>query len=74
MDFPRLVYRSASVHTLAKNQEEYDNLLTKGWHASVPEAMGVTSEVKAPPAPVTSPKPSAKAKAPVTPSQPWKKA
>ena len=74
MDFPRLVYRSASDYTLAKTQEEHDDLLTKGWHASVPEAMGATGEVRAAPSPVTSPKPSAKAKAPVTPSQPWKKA
>lgn len=74
MDFPRLVYRSASDYTLVETKEEYDNLLTKGWHASVPEALGATGEVKAIPAPVTSPKPSAKGKAPVTPSQPWKKA
>lgn len=74
MDYPRLVYRSASDYTLANTKEEHDDLLTKGWHASVPEAMGATGEVKAIPAPVTSPKPSAKAKAPVTPSQPWKKA
>jgi hypothetical protein len=74
MDFPRLVYKSASIHTLAVNQEEHDDLLTKGWHASVPEALGVVGEVEAIPAPVTSPKPSAKVKAPVTPSQPWKKA
>lgn len=74
MDFPRLVYRSARDYTLAETKEEYDHLLTKGWHASVPEAMGATGEVKAIPTLVPSPKPSAKAKAPVTPSQPWKKA
>jgi len=74
MDFPRLVYRSASVHTLAETKEEHDDLLAKGWHASVPEALGATGEVRALPSPVPSPKPSVKAKAPVTPSQPWKKA
>lgn len=74
MDFPRLVYRSASVHTLAETQEEHDDLLTKGWHASVPEALGATSEVRGPSSIVTPPKASAKGKAPVTPSQPWKKA
>jgi len=48
MDFPRLVYRSASVHILAKTKEEHDDLLAKGWHASVPEAMGAAGagEVK----------------------------
>lgn len=46
MDFPRLVYRSASDYTLVETQEEYDHLLTKGWHASVPEALGATGEVK----------------------------
>lgn len=74
MNFPRLVYRSASVYTLAESQEEYDDLLTKGWHASVPEALGDKGDVKALPAPVTPPKPSAKAKALVTPPKPWKKA
>jgi hypothetical protein len=38
MDFPRLVYRSAEEHTLAADQEQFDQLQTEGWFPSVPEA------------------------------------
>ncbi len=38
MEFPRLVYKSASEHTLAEDQGQYDALLKDGWFGSVPEA------------------------------------
>lgn len=38
MEFPRLVYRSASEHTVADDAAEFDSLLENGWFASVPEA------------------------------------
>lgn len=40
MLFPRLVYRSASVHVLAEDQAGYDALIADGWYGSVPEALG----------------------------------
>lgn len=39
MDFPRFVYRSAAVHSLAKDERQYSDLMAAGWFASVPEAI-----------------------------------
>ena len=39
MEFPRLVYRSASVHALTEDKKQHDKLLSEGWFASVPEAL-----------------------------------
>jgi len=39
MEFPRLVYRSASDHALARDQSEHDALIADGWFPSVPEAL-----------------------------------
>ena len=38
MEFPRLVYKSASEHELAEDQDQYDGLIKDGWFGSVPEA------------------------------------
>ena len=39
MQFPRLVYKSASVNTLAEDQDQFDALCEEGWYPSVPEAL-----------------------------------
>ena len=40
MQFPRLVYKSASTHILVASDAEYAAALEAGWHGSVPEALG----------------------------------
>lgn len=37
MQFPRLVYRSASDHIVVKDEEQHAAALKDGWFASVPE-------------------------------------
>ena len=51
MEFPRLVYRSASEHTLVDSQEAFEGALKKGWFASVPECApkAAASDETAPP-------------------------
>lgn len=39
MTFPRLVYRSANSHRLARDKAEFEQLRADGWFASVPEAI-----------------------------------
>ncbi len=39
MEFPRLVYRSASEHLLTENDEQYAEAIADGWYGSVPEAI-----------------------------------
>lgn len=39
MEFPRLVYKSASAHELARDAGEFNRLITAGWYATVPEAL-----------------------------------
>lgn len=39
MEFPRLVYKSASNHALANDAEQFAALMKDGWFASVPEAI-----------------------------------
>ncbi len=38
MEYPRLVYRSASHHLLVQNDEQYADAMADGWYGSVPEA------------------------------------
>ncbi len=38
MQFPRLVYKSAEVHALANDEQEFEALITNGWFPTVPEA------------------------------------
>lgn len=38
MQFPRFVYKSASEHVLAEDQDQYAALINDGWYASVPDA------------------------------------
>ena len=42
MEFPRLVYLSASQHTLVNDQDEFDAAIASGWFASVPECVSST--------------------------------
>lgn len=42
MEFPRLVYKSATSHVLVQNQDEMDGALANGYFATVPEALGET--------------------------------
>lgn len=39
MEFPRLVYKSPSAHILVEDVKWFDEALTDGWFASVPEAL-----------------------------------
>jgi len=39
MQFPRLVYRSASDYLLADDPIDFNAALENGWYASVPEAL-----------------------------------
>lgn len=49
MEFPRLVYKYSNKtisHELAKEREDFDNLIKSGWFESVPAAMeGKKAEV-----------------------------
>lgn len=45
MEFPRLVYKSASDHRLANDQAEFDALIAEGWFATVPESLGQVDPV-----------------------------
>lgn len=38
MEFPMLVYRSASDHMQVQEESEYEAAMSDGWFASVPEA------------------------------------
>lgn len=47
MEFPRLVYKSASLHELVKNEEEFSSALERGFFASVPESViGIPASAK----------------------------
>jgi len=46
MHFPRLVYKSADVYTLAEDEQEHSELLKSGWFASVPEATAKKNDEK----------------------------
>lgn len=46
MEFPRLVYRSASEHTLVDSQEAFDEAIKNGWFASVPDAIAGKSDAE----------------------------
>lgn len=76
MDFPRLVYRSASEHTVAADKEQFDGLCKEGWFASVPEALAKKPFVAEETAPTAATKPAAspthKQKA-TTPPPAWQK-
>lgn len=39
MEFPRLVYKSAALHLLTKDEKEFDAAIADGWFATVPEAL-----------------------------------
>ncbi len=43
MDFPRLVYRSATEYMLVQSQDAHASALAAGWFASVPECAAGTS-------------------------------
>lgn len=72
MQFPRLVYKSASNHILVENEAEHAAALQDGWHATVPDALGHKQVIQTPTvAPVTPPAPvSAPAKGKKTPAAP----
>lgn len=70
MDFPRLVYKSASEHVLVENEAEHSVALKAGWHDSVPAANAAkrapvaiaakgnvppVAAMETPPAPVSTP-------------------
>jgi hypothetical protein len=44
MEFPALVYRSASVHLLVQDEAEHAAALADGWFATVPEALAPKPE------------------------------
>jgi hypothetical protein len=39
MEYPRLVYKSASAYALVENDDEYNEKIKEGWFGSVPEAL-----------------------------------
>jgi len=49
MEFPRLVYKSASKHELAEDQDQYDELIKSGWYDSVPAAIAARKPTTTPP-------------------------
>lgn len=49
MDFPRLVYKSATEHRVVEAQEEFNLRRKEGWFASVPEAIDGKHEAVAKP-------------------------
>jgi hypothetical protein len=79
MQFPRLVYRSASEHLSVATEEQHAAALKDDWFASVPEAEGKKNAIaptETAPAPVSAPKATAgKGKqaiaAPAPVSAPW---
>lgn len=48
MQFPRLVYKSASHHKGVKNAEEHAAALAEGWHDTVPAALGHKAQTPSP--------------------------
>lgn len=48
MDFPRLVYKSASNHKLVNTPDEYGAAMRAGWFGSVPEAAKGVASTPAP--------------------------
>lgn len=44
IEFPALVYRSASVHLLVHDKAEHAAALADGWFATVPEALAPKAE------------------------------
>lgn len=44
MKFPRLVYKSASIHLGVKSAEEFGAAIKAGWFASVPDALAPKDE------------------------------
>lgn len=59
MQFPRLVYRSASDHLLVETEEQHAAALKDGWYASVPEALAGKPAVAEEAAPTVATKPAA---------------
>jgi hypothetical protein len=53
MEFPRLVFKSATDHKLVETQEEFNAAMKDGWFASVPEAKAKAHDVPADNAPPT---------------------
>ena len=45
MEFPRLVYRSASNHMLVEDEAQHKQALKDGWFDSVPETTGEAKAV-----------------------------
>lgn len=45
MIFPRLVYKSASVHSLVDDRDQFALMIKEGWFASVPEALSGVHDV-----------------------------
>jgi hypothetical protein len=39
MEFPRLVYKSASNHVVANDEQQFEQLIADGWFPTVPEAI-----------------------------------
>jgi hypothetical protein len=44
MEYPRLVYKSASIFKLVDDDSEYANALSAGWFKTVPEALKEKSD------------------------------
>lgn len=46
MEYPRLVYKSASVHLLTETAVQHAAALADGWFATVPDALAETKQAK----------------------------
>ncbi len=49
MEFPRLVYKSASQHVAVEDEADMQAALAAGWFATVPEALAGKAADNAPP-------------------------
>ena len=45
MEFPRLVYKSQSNHTLVNDSNDYDSHIKDGWFSTVPEALAGEADI-----------------------------
>lgn len=56
MEFPRLVYKSASLHLLVEDEDGFLTALEDGWFSTVPEAINPQSKPVEEQKPVEQPK------------------
>jgi len=74
MKFPRLVYKSESVHLLVEDQDELESAVLSGWFETVPDALqGAVSVNNVPEVKAAAEKPVKTLKTSIKPASNWVK-